>query len=646
MSTTDENVPATIDAPMIVVPRAAVVKRFPWASVVLGTVVIPGGLWWGGVIDPLALLPKSIPPLATVAVDRGDIAVEVVESGNLESANNATVKAQVEAIVGMVGGTAKGAGGRGGAAGGGTTAAAGGAGLSGSDAAAKLANKVSMGGVSGMKTSTYKKAGGAAKSGQTGSGVAATPSGMSGGAGATAATGGGGVRKPSIKSFSMTVQAHTPLRPATTKAASKSATAKGAGGGGGGGMMIDQEKAGATRILSILPEGQLVKAGTIVAELDSATFKDELASQRIKHDQAKSWVDQAESELTMAEISLNEYKEGTLVSDRQLLKGYIESCDNAMKQAEAGYEYAKVVAAQGLYTPQQLAADEFTFAKTQLSLREARRMQDRLERYTAPRLAKNLEAKIQAVKVDVLAQRAALLNEDLRLRRLELCIEHCTMRAPRDGIVVYFVNANRWGMVQDQIREGVTVREGQSIFNLPDPTKMRVKAKINESKVSLVKEGAAVEIRIDAFPDRLMRGTVAVVAPIPAAANGPISDVKVYTAMIDIEADGSTDLKPGLSAEIKVWSEARRNVTRVPLRSVRWFDGVAFVARPAPEGKATWSALKLGVVGATFAEVLDGLAAGDRVVADPEGIAPPKVPSSTAAEPPKALAAAAAKPVG
>ena len=130
-------------------------------------------------------------------------------------------------------------------------------------------------------------------------------------------------------------------------------------------------------------------------------------------------VDQAESELTMAEISLNEYREGTLVSDRQLLKGYIESCVTAVKQADAGYEYAKVVAAQGLYTPQQLAADEFTLSKTKLSLAEAEAMQGRLERFTAPRLIKNLEAKIQAVKVDVLAQRAALINEDTRLRRLE-----------------------------------------------------------------------------------------------------------------------------------------------------------------------------------------------------------------------------------
>ena len=38
-------------------------------------------------------------------------------------------------------------------------------------------------------------------------------------------------------------------------------------------------------------------------------------------------------------------------------------------------------------------------------------------------------------------------------------------------------------------REGVTLREKQPIFNLPDPLHMRVRARINESKVTLIRTG-------------------------------------------------------------------------------------------------------------------------------------------------------------
>ncbi len=63
----------------------------------------------------------SAPPrIETVLVDVGDIDMIVTENGTLESANNATARCQVEALLGTVGGTqgATGAGGQGGGQGG------------------------------------------------------------------------------------------------------------------------------------------------------------------------------------------------------------------------------------------------------------------------------------------------------------------------------------------------------------------------------------------------------------------------------------------------------------------------------------------------------------------------------------------------
>src|SRR6185312_14073694 len=103
---------------------------------------------------------------------------------------------------------------------------------------------------------------------------------------------------------------------------------------------------------------------------------------------------------------------------------------------------------------------------------------------------------------------------------------------------------------QNQIQEGATVREGQPIINLPNPKHMQVRAKINESKVAHIHKGQRAEIVIDAFPDRPMSGTVAEVTPIPAPANGPMSDVRVYFAIVNIDTGGFDELRPGLSAEV------------------------------------------------------------------------------------------------
>ena len=73
--------------------------------------------------------------------------------------------------------------------------------------------------------------------------------------------------------------------------------------------------------------------------------------------------------------------------------------------------------------------------------------------------------KIEAAWAEVEQAEADLAKAKWRL-------DNCTVRAPRDGIVVYANTSNGWGQQTDQIREGATVREGQAIVNLPDPRKM------------------------------------------------------------------------------------------------------------------------------------------------------------------------------
>ena len=100
-------------------------------------------------------------------------------------------------------------------------------------------------------------------------------------------------------------------------------------------------------------------------------------------------------------------------------------------------------------------------------------------------------------------------------------IANCTMRAPRDGIIVYANRVNGWGTVETQIREGLRVYQSQPIFRLLDPRHMQVRAKINESQVARIRSGQPVLIHLDAFPDRLLRGSVAEIVPIPSLARGP-----------------------------------------------------------------------------------------------------------------------------
>ncbi len=203
----------------------------------------------------------------------------------------------------------------------------------------------------------------------------------------------------------------------------------------------------------------------------------------------------------------------------------------------------------------QVKGDELALQQAGIALEEAKGMYERLFKWTGPKIIKSLEANVAAIRADLLNQQASFSLESQRLERLRRNIAHCTVTAPGDGIVVYANTADWRGMASVVIDEGVTLREKQPIFNLPDPQHMRVRAKINESKVALVQTNQPVRVIVYAFPERPLKGIVAEVVPISIPIRG--SDVRIYYANVDI-TEGFEKLRPGLSAEIQIEVERRR----------------------------------------------------------------------------------------
>jgi multidrug efflux pump subunit AcrA (membrane-fusion protein) len=397
---------------------------------------------------------------------------------------------------------------------------------------------------------------------------------------------------------------------------------------------MGDEKPGATRILELVPEGTRVKAGDIVAKLDGAAFEDEEQAQRIRYLQAKSYVEQANAILEVNEITLREYRDGIYPQDMQLIKQYIQTCELEKSRLERSLAWSKDMHKKGYRTSFQVNGDDLAYKQSIIALGEANNMLTRLNKQTGPKILKSLEANVRAIQADKLTQDASFSLEDQRLKRLRKNIENCIVRAPSDGIVVYANQANFWGQVEAPIDEGVTLRQDQPIFNLPDPKHMRVKARINESKVSMVHSGQRALIRVDAFHDRPLHGTVAEVTPINTPLNG--SDVRVYYANVEIR-EGFDDLRPGLSAEVTFDIDSRRGVTRVPIESIRWVGEQAYVARydragaEAGEQSWRWRPVELGLSDAQLAEVVSGVQPGDRVVQSARLL---PAPTSATIEPP------------
>ena len=255
-------------------------------------------------------------------------------------------------------------------------------------------------------------------------------------------------------------------------------------------------------------------------------------------------------------------------------------------------------------------------------------MFERLTKFTGPKIIKSLEANVAAIRADLLTSRllqpggsaaGAAAAEHRALHGQGPRRRHRRLRqSGRLGR----------GWPPTVIDEGVTLREKQPIFNLPDPQHMRVRAKINESKVGAGPDRPARAIIVDAFPERPLKGVVAEVTPISIPIRG--SDVRIYYANVDI-TEGFDELRPGLSAEIPIEVERRPDVTRVPIES----PSAGSTTRPTSPSTTgagrrvrpaawRWQEIEIGLSDPGFAEVVKGLKPGDRVIARPSGLPAPK----------------------
>jgi len=380
--------------------------------------------------------------------------------------------------------------------------------------------------------------------------------------------------------------------------------------------MMGQMTSGSTTIISIIPEGSWVKPGDMVAELDSANFRLELDQQKIRVAGVKGDLEQVTNTLKVAEISLEEYRDGVFPQDKMLLGQYIAQCEMRADQSRKNLAWSKDQVSKGLRSASAQMADQNEFEKYKIMLEEAQGMRERLEKFTAPRILKELQARIEAVRTDFYAIKNAYQLEVDRQKKIEEMIANCKLFAPREGIVVYANESNMWGRSEAQIAEGATVREGQAVFKVPNPNKMLVKAQINESKISYIRKGQKASILVDAFPETPLAGTVEEITAIPAPPKGFSTDIRAYVATVSIDSGGFDALRPGMTAEVAFDVTTRGDTIRIPVESIMFVKEKPFVAIPSGES-FEWRAIEIGLMNESYAELKSGVEENDKIVSSP-----------------------------
>ncbi len=392
------------------------------------------------------------------------------------------------------------------------------------------------------------------------------------------------------------------------------------------------EVEGRTAIISILPEGTRVKKGDLVCTLDSSTLKDNLINRTITAQQAEASYKNASLIRQVAEIAVNEYREGiykqglqTAVGEVALAQSELMLAENRLDRTRRAHKRMQNMLAQrgaeapaGLVTEldmdDRLEATQLELQRQRFSLEQAQAKLKVLKEYTYSKTIKALESEVHIAHSSELSKQAAWELEKAWIAKLERQIKNSKLYAPSEGLVFYANDPNGTGW--PQIENGATVRERQLIFRVPDLTRIRVKARVQESIVDQISPGLRAKIKVDAFPEAELNGVVNAVAPRPDPAAFVGSGTKVYTTLVEIEKV-PPGLRPGMTAEVEILVTELDSVISVPIRAVLPFNDKDHVAVKKPGGGFEWREVTLGVSNAKIVEVRQGLESGESVALNP-----------------------------
>lgn len=195
----------------------------------------------------------------------------------------------------------------------------------------------------------------------------------------------------------------------------------------------------------------------------------------------------------------------------------------ATAQSQLNYQTANYKRYQTLFQKGLVAADDYDNAK--LSYRQA-------------------------------VEQVASAKEEVQ--RAQTNLGYATITSPIDGVVL-----------SKSVEEGQTVAASFStpeLFTIAqDLTNMQVVADVDEADIGDVKEGERVSFTVDAYPDDTFEGTVKQVRQEATTTNNVVTYEVVISA-----PNADLKLKPGLTANVTIYTAERKGVLAVPSKALRF----------------------------------------------------------------------------
>lgn len=306
-----------------------------------------------------------------------------------------------------------------------------------------------------------------------------------------------------------------------------------------------------------------VTAGQPVARLDTRTIEARQAAAQADLQSAVAAVAVARAGAEKAEADLASAR-AQLLSARARL----DAAEAQARDGEAELRRAQDLRARGVNAERDLTRAQFLAERLRADVAAARAaiaQQDAL--------LLGAEATLRTGRAQIAAAEAAQAQRAAQLQQVEVDLTNATIRAPIDGVVVSR-NVDIGQTVAVSLQSPILFQIAASL------DEMEVWATVDEGDIGRIRSGQEVTFTVAAHPGVTLRGRVKDIRLAPTT----VQNVVTYTVVVTAPNTNGRML-PGMTATLRIVTDQREAVLRVPNAALRWRPaGTAAegAAAPAP----------------------------------------------------------------
>jgi HlyD family secretion protein len=318
-----------------------------------------------------------------------------------------------------------------------------------------------------------------------------------------------------------------------------------------------------------------------------------------------------------------------LVLDDERYRSARSGMEAAMQGARADLDLAEA----------QLALSRQTLARQEKLFKESLTSEESLQ--SARTEVKVAEARVSASRENLSGRRATLAETSKNL-------DETIFRSPLDGVITA-LNVEEG----ENVMTGTMNNPGTVILTVADLDTMQVEADVDETDVVRIRPGLTARVRVDAWEDSVLAGTVTTVG-MSGRRGGQSAQQQATNFAVEVRIENPPEgLRPGMSADVEILSGQKDSALVVPIQALtaqpervwkRWQDWRAHppkskarrvLAQAADtskagvneklveglfllrSGKAVFVPVNLGLRGDTDVEVAGEIKPGDKVITGP-----------------------------